>query len=68
MKQRKALHRKNLGSTLRASLSDTGIRRMQQAPLYGISPQHPGKLVQRLPDGSEIVGIFKNGVFVSSNR
>ncbi|HYM59463.1 MAG TPA: hypothetical protein VEZ11_01080 [Thermoanaerobaculia bacterium] len=67
MKQRKTLSRKHLGSSLRASLSDTGIRRMQQAPLYGISPKHPGKLIQRLPDGSEIVGTFKNGVFVSSN-
>lgn len=68
MKQTKTLSRKHPRSSLRASLSDTGIRRMQQAPLYGISPQHPGKLIQRLPDGSEVVGTFKNGVFVGSNR
>ena len=35
-----------------------------QAPLYGISPKYPGKLVQRLPDGTEIVGTFQDGAFV----
>jgi hypothetical protein len=64
MKQRKALQRKHLWSSLQATLSDTGIRRIQQAPLYGICPQHPGKLVQRLPDGTEVVGTFQNGRFV----
>lgn len=39
-------------------------RPSEQAPLYGISPQFPGKLVQRLPDGTERVGTFQNGTFV----
>jgi hypothetical protein len=34
------------------------------SPLYGISPLHPGKLVQRLADGTERIGTFRDGVFV----
>jgi hypothetical protein len=33
-------------------------------PLYGICPKYPGKLIQRLADGTEIVGTFRDGSFV----
>ena len=39
-------------------------RPVPAAPIYGICPQHPGKLIQRLPDGTETVGTFQNGRFV----
>ena len=39
-------------------------RSVPTAPIYGICPQHPGKLIQRLPDGTERVGTFQNGRFV----
>ena len=63
MKQRKALSRRHLGSTLNARPPRTPPT-LQQAPLYGISPKYPGKLVQRLADGTELVGTFHNGIFV----
>ena len=39
-----------------------------EGPLYGISPQYPGKLIQRLPDGSEFVGTFQNGKFIREQQ
>jgi hypothetical protein len=33
-------------------------------PLYSTSAQHPGKFVKRLPSGKEVVGTFRNGMFV----
>jgi hypothetical protein len=62
MKQRKALSRRHLGSTLNARPPFPPAS--AQTPLYGISPKYPGKLVQRLPDGTELVGTFQNGTFV----
>jgi hypothetical protein len=41
---------------------------MPQGVLYGISPQHPGKLIQRLPDGSEFAGTFQNGKFIRERQ
>jgi len=37
---------------------------MRQWPIYSTSTQYPGKLIQRLPDGTEAVGTFQNGSFV----
>ena len=37
---------------------------MGQWAVYSTSPKHPGKLIQRLPDGTEVVGTFHNGKFV----
>ena len=57
--------RKTLQDQVSRELARRPHRRpAQQAPLYGICPQHPGKLVQRLPDGTERVGTFQNGTFV----
>ena len=58
--------RKTLQHQVSAELAKRSPRRpsIPQAPLYGICPQHPGKLVQRLPDGTERVGTFHNGAFV----
>ncbi|MBV8030845.1 MAG: hypothetical protein JO035_05000 [Betaproteobacteria bacterium] len=63
MAQRKALSRRDA----RGGTPGGGIQRSRPAwpaALYGISPQYPGKLVQRLPDGTERVGTFRNGSFV----
>jgi hypothetical protein len=35
-----------------------------KGPVYGTSPHYPGKIIQRLPDGTEIVGSFQDGAFV----
>ena len=37
---------------------------MRQWPIFSTSTLHPGKLIQRLPDGTEVVGTFQNGTFV----
>ncbi len=34
-----------------------------KGPVYGTSPNYPGKIIQRLPDGTEIVGSFQDGSF-----
>ena len=34
-----------------------------KGPVYGTSPSYPGKIIQRLPDGTEIVGSFQDGSF-----
>ena len=56
--------RKTLQDQVSRELAKRSSERSSVAPLYGISPKHPGKLVQRLPDGSERVGTFRNGTFV----
>ena len=38
---------------------------MRQWPIYSTSTLHPGKFVQRLPDGTEVVGTFRDGAFVA---
>lgn len=42
-----------------AAFSEAG-----KGPVYGTSAQFPGKIVQRLPDGTVLVGSFQNGHFV----
>ena len=37
----------------------------EKGPVYGTSNKFPGKLVQRWPDGSEVVGTVRNGTFVA---
>ncbi len=60
MRQRKTLQ----DQVSRELAKRSSERSTVAAPLYGISPKHPGKLIQRLPDGSERVGTFRNGTFV----
>ena len=33
-------------------------------PIYSTSAQHPGKFIKRLPNCSELIGTFRNGMFV----
>ena len=42
-----------------AGLVETG-----KGPVYGTSPEFPGKIVQRLQDGTERAGSFQDGKFV----
>jgi ParD-like antitoxin of type II bacterial toxin-antitoxin system len=42
-----------------AALTEAG-----KGPVYGTSPEYPGKLIQRLPDGTELVGALQDGNFV----
>jgi len=39
-----------------------------RGPIYGTSPKYPGKIIQRLPDGTEIVGSFQDGAFAPSTQ
>jgi hypothetical protein len=34
-----------------------------RGPVYGTSPSYPGKIIQKLADGTEIVGSFQDGSF-----
>ncbi len=61
MAQRKTVQPQHLGSTVNPPSAQAAEA---QAPIYGICPKHPGKLVQRLADGTEIVGRFVDGKFV----
>ena len=36
----------------------------QAGPIYGTSPDHPGKVVERRPDGSEVVGTLRGREFI----
>ena len=36
-----------------------------QGPIYGTDPGHPGKFVEKRPDGSEVIGTFRDGNFVA---
>lgn len=36
----------------------------QAGPIYGTSPEHPGKIVERRPDGSEVVGTLRGRQFI----
>jgi hypothetical protein len=42
-----------------AALTEAG-----KGPVYGTSPAYPGKLIQRLADGTELVGALQDGNFV----
>ena len=33
-------------------------------PVYGTSPDHPGKIVEKRPDGSEVVGTLRGRQFI----
>jgi hypothetical protein len=37
----------------------------EKGPVYGTSVTYPGKMVQRWPDGSEVIGTVRNGAFVA---
>lgn len=37
----------------------------EKGPVYGMSKELPGKMVQRWPDGSEVIGTVRNGTFVA---
>jgi hypothetical protein len=36
----------------------------EEGPVYGTSPDHPGKIVERRPDGSEVVGTLRGRQFI----
>ena len=36
----------------------------EAGPVYGTSPDHPGKIVERRPDGSEVVGTLRGRQFI----
>ena len=36
----------------------------QAGPIYGTSPDHPGKVVERRPDGPEVVGTLRGREFI----
>jgi hypothetical protein len=36
-------------------------------PVYGTSPAHPGKVIERRPDGTESIGRFDGGKFVAES-
>ena len=36
----------------------------EAGPVYGTSPEHPGKIVERRPDGSEVVGTLRGRQFI----
>lgn len=36
-----------------------------QGPIYGTDPGHPGKFMEKRPDGSEVIGTFRDGTFVA---
>jgi len=37
----------------------------QAGPIYGTAPNHPGKIVERRPDGTEAVGTLRDGRFIA---
>jgi hypothetical protein len=66
MAQRKTQHRRPSGSY--QNLPVHGARaaaEMRQWAVYSTSPRFPGKLIQRLPDGTEMIGTFQDGAFVA---
>ena len=68
MGQPKELKRRHLGSLINASVHGAkAAAQMKQWALYSTSPKYPGKLIQRSPDGSEVVGTFRDGTFVSEH-
>ena len=36
----------------------------QAGPIYGTSPDHPGKIVEIRPDGSQVVGTLRGRQFI----
>lgn len=36
----------------------------QAGPIYGTSPDHPGKIVEMRPDGSQVVGALRGRQFI----
>lgn len=36
----------------------------ERGPVYGTSPEHPGKIVERRPDGSEVAGTLRGRQFI----
>ncbi len=65
MAQRKAQQSRQLGSFLKVPVhGPKAAADMRQWAVYSTSPKYPGKLIQRLPDGTELVGTFHNGTFV----
>lgn len=65
MGQRKTNQNRVLPGFFKAPVqSAKASARMLQWAVYSTSPKFPGKLVQRLPDGTEVVGTFQNGAFV----
>jgi hypothetical protein len=41
-----------------------GLIAEEAGPVYGTSPDHPGKIVERRPDGSEVVGTLRGRQFI----
>jgi hypothetical protein len=37
----------------------------QAGPIYGTAPNHPGKIVERRPDGTEAIGTLRGRQFIA---
>ena len=40
----------------------------EAGPVYGTSPDHPGKIVEKRPDGSEIMGTLRGRQFIPDEQ
>lgn len=66
MAQRKADHRGHLAGFLKVPVHGArAAAEMRHWAVYSTSARYPGKLIQRRPDGTEVVGTFHNGTFVA---
>lgn len=43
----------------------TSLIGTDQGPVYGTDPRYPGKFVEKRPDGSHVLGTFRDGAFVT---